>query len=487
MFFHLRNTLVELLAWLSSETTVLLSPDPDQELVGYVVLDPRKQAKFLRLLQRYSHPADWVMTTNGPALPYRRACQIITRIERRVEEKSKLRDVRNRLRAVRQAAMEAEALARVAVEPSATSEPGEADSAVDVAEESPLRERCVPWALVDEDTLVSALEGVASRDTGRKQVLKALRARPKRWLPITSDAHIEAARALLTSFPNFEAVIELVVRHLTLRARLRRPLSLPALLLEGPPGIGKTMFVSELAKVLGFYWRAFSFAEVTGGFMLTGSSTQWSGAGHGILAKLVIDTPDEQVPLLLGDEVDKALTANSYPTATSLIGMLEPLTAAHFSDEFIGVPMDIRPLSLIMTCNHLARVRPEILSRVRPVSIPTPTQSQMPAIVRSVDAGVRASLDGIDKLFEPLDEALIQAISALPPRDLGKLLTDGYAAACQAQTSALGMMRLTSQHLDLLKGSTENVSVPTRDPATLDSEQVLLAARLLVWAPSTRH
>ena len=491
MFVHVRRCIRDYRLWFQSAEVVLISSDADPMPVPYIPIRADVSKNLRRFLRWFSRPSAWIDTPDGPALSYREADRMAKRLWDLIDQRRTRAETRMNRTAAGSNTRQVGAGDPSAEEP--LSAPGEvADEEMqadaDAEAEAPDRETGFsPWQLVDAAAITPTHDTSRRKDSAWDAWQLKLKNRPLRRLPVATEAHVQAVRDLIECFPNFEEAIEQIVQHLVLRARLSRPLSLPPLLLDGPPGVGKTKFVSVLARVLGMHWSAFSFAEVSGGFLLTGNSGRWAGAGPGLIAKLVIETPDGQVPLMLADEVDKALSGNSYPTETSLIGMLEPLTAARFTDEFLEVPMDIRPLCLIMTCNQLKRVRPEILSRMRVVSIPPPSKAQMPAIVRSVDAGVRAALDGLEDLFEPLDEEIVHAIAALPPRDLGKLLRDGYARACSEQATALGMMRLTVAHLDL---KTEPATpVEARPPVSVqnEAERVLQAVNLLLWRPSTRH
>lgn len=491
MFVHLRRCVRDYRLWFQSAEVVLIPSGADQVPVPYIPVGSDVSKNLRRFLRWFSRPAAWIETPDGPALSYHEAHRMARRLSDRFDQRRSRAESRMNRTALGSNTRPIGAGDHPAeVSLPTHGEATEAETEADADAEAKAPDRATgfsTWRLVDAAAITLTHDGARRKDSAWEAWMLKLKNRALRRLPVATEAHVQAVRDLTECFPNFEEAIEQIVRHLVLHARLSRPLSLPPLLLDGPPGIGKTKFVSALATVLGFHWSAFSFAELSGGFLLTGSSGRWAGAGPGLIAKLVIETPDGQVPLMLADEVDKALTGNSYPTETSLIGTLEPLTAARFTDEFLEVPMDIRPLCLIMTCNQLNRVRPEILSRMRVVSIPPPSKAQMPAIIRSVDEGVRAALDGLEDLFEPLDDEIIHAIAALPPRDLGKLLSDGYARACAKQATALGMMRLKLEHLDLKTEAPKQVKVLPPAVVQLVAQQVLQAVDLLLWRPSTRH
>ena len=50
-----------------------------------------------------------------------------------------------------------------------------------------------------------------------------------------------------------------------------------AILIEGPPGIGKTHFAREVAHLLGTGMGFLSMSSMTAGWLLSGSSSQWMG------------------------------------------------------------------------------------------------------------------------------------------------------------------------------------------------------------------
>ncbi len=53
------------------------------------------------------------------------------------------------------------------------------------------------------------------------------------------------------------------------------PLEVTHILLLGEPGLGKTKFVSELAKVLQLPYFELSLATITSSFVLSGGDLQW--------------------------------------------------------------------------------------------------------------------------------------------------------------------------------------------------------------------
>lgn len=274
---------------------------------------------------------------------------------------------------------------------------------------------------------------------------------PQRWLPRVTQAHIDAVRSLGTAYPNFRAVIDYYCRDLQLQKRVGAALRLPTVLLLGPPGLGKTLFAKALAKVLSLHLRLQSMAEVTAGWVLTGSDKKWNESTPGVIARHVAACPMGRAPMVVLDELDKTSTHLNYPADVALLGLLERHTAQAFRDENLDVSLDVSPVSWLLTANRTGGVRPEILSRLKIFEIAAPTPEQMPAIVRSVDAALREEFAFLAETFEPLDESVVSSLRSRAPRDLRRLLQDAYALVAEREIEDSGL-RLTVADLEAVQG-----------------------------------
>ena len=86
---------------------------------------------------------------------------------------------------------------------------------------------------------------------------------------------------LYDDLPNFGEVLDDVKRQLALCEDSRDALEITPLLLLGPPGVGKTHFAREIAKLLGTGMGFISMSSMTAGWVLSGASSQWKGARAG--------------------------------------------------------------------------------------------------------------------------------------------------------------------------------------------------------------
>lgn len=350
----------------------------------------------------------------------------------------------------------------------------------------------IRWEVCDQARLKEQIDkqSSGSRNEERRRLLESLAVNRVRWIPIVNDGHIKSVQRLADSFPNYQEVIDALVRKLKLRKRLKQSLWLPKLLLDGAPGLGKTLFVQRLATVLGLHYRVMSFADVTGGFVLTGSHNLWSGAGPGILAAHILNTPPDKMPLLLGDELDKASGNRSHATDVSLLGALEGHSAARFRDEFLDLEIDIRPLSLILASNNRNQIRPEMLSRMTLVNIRLPTPDEMPTVVRSVDRLIRDESEGIADMFRPLSDEVVRSIAVHPPRAIRKILEDAYDWANSEAEDEASDIEVKLAHLGIkpvddrpAPAMEPDPGHPTPDQPIDLSEIVQDMFRLLMWWP----
>ncbi len=348
------------------------------------------------------------------------------------------------------------------------------------------------WQVCDPKEVARVISSLddSKASSGRKRTLERLAQNPVRMLPRVTRDHIDAVLNVALSFPNFGELTAEIVMDLSLKMRLGEVLTLPHLLLHGAPGTGKSLFARRLADALGFHYKDFSFAQMTAGFLLTGSSDRWASSSVGVLADAVISAPSGKVPLIFGDEIDKSSSERNYPTDTALLSALEPDTAATFCDEFLGCQIDLRPLNFIFAANVISTIKPEILSRLTSVMVRVPTDDEMPAVIHSIDRDLRTQRPGISNHFEPLDDAVLSQLTSTAPRALYRTLKRAYSVAASENSGTDGLIRLQPEHLGITPqkrqvGTTGSPKVqPSPDQlASYVARQALLELRLTFWDP----
>ena len=220
----------------------------------------------------------------------------------------------------------------------------------------------------------------------------------------------EELNGLQKNFPNFSQVITTIIGpHLALMDSGIKH-KMPAVLLIGPLGIGKTQFALNLAALMCVPSLFLPMNSETNSSALAGSSTFWSNSNPGRLFELLAwGTKGESPvanPLIILDEADK-VTADRYDPLAALYSLLEEETASKFEDQSLpDIVFDASNVRYILTANDASTIPEPILSRVIQFHIPMPTQLEQREITQSIFRGL------IEKLVLEFDNRLCDEILA---------------------------------------------------------------------------
>lgn len=268
-------------------------------------------------------------------------------------------------------------------------------------------------------------DGAARRNEGLKSWYDRMRALGgSRY--IIKPSTTAAVDDLCEKSPNFVNVVDDLRKYLALALVGNEAVQFTPMLLLGEPGLGKTYFAKRLAQALGTGFEFISMSSLTAGWVLTGASAQWHNARPGKVAQTLIEG-EYANPLVVLDEVDKAGGDSRYDPMGALYALLERDTAAHFKDEFIDVDMDASHILWIATANDESTIPEPILNRMNVYAIERPDAHGARRIALAVYQEI---LDAHHWPFpyEPSDSVL-ERLSALPPRDMRKLLLDAFGTA----------------------------------------------------------
>ena len=182
-------------------------------------------------------------------------------------------------------------------------------------------------------------------------------------------------------FPNFARVIDAVEALVAIGAADEHGVAVEPLLMVGPPGVGKTLFVEALADAAGVDMAAIPLGAAQGGFDIVGTSIHWGNTTPGQVWKLLATGAAANGVLLL-DEIDKMSGDSRFSTESSLLDLLDPRTAVRFEDQAVGVAMDTSLVWKLATANTLDTLSRPIKSRFEIVEIKPPTASELEEIYR---------------------------------------------------------------------------------------------------------
>jgi ATP-dependent Lon protease len=287
-------------------------------------------------------------------------------------------------------------------------------------------------SVAEERTIydVSAIERALEDANGnRNEALASLYEKMKqrgggRFLIRPSDA--DMIDDLYDTCPNFADVIDDLKKYLALSVAGNEPMSFTPILLLGEPGIGKTHFARELASRLGTGHEFVSMSSLTAGWVLSGASSQWSNAKPGKVAHTLVHG-DFANPIVVLDEVDKAGGDSRYDPMGALYSLLEKDTARAFKDEFIDIDIDASHILWVTTANDERSIPEPILNRMNVYEVPRPDHDAAISIAAALYREIVAAHDW--GFPAEADEAVLERLAALPPRDMRKRLLAAFGTA----------------------------------------------------------
>lgn len=163
-------------------------------------------------------------------------------------------------------------------------------------------------------------------------------------------------------------------------------LRLPPLLLDGPPGIGKSHWARRLGALLSAPVTVIEATGESASFGVVGSQRGWGGAHPGRPIETVLQTLIGN-PVIVVDEVEKAGTITSnkgtaYGLTEGLLPLLEPLSARRWSCPYYQVKFDMSWVGWVMTSNDYRRLPAPLLSRCPPLRLQALTLTELIGFAR---------------------------------------------------------------------------------------------------------
>ena len=268
----------------------------------------------------------------------------------------------------------------------------------------------------------------------RKEELERLRPAlsPMKLIMCRDEAQAdEIAAGLHAEAPWLAAATEYAWHALRQSARRGEPVRFRPVILNGPPGVGKSLWARNLAKALELPLADVDASKGGAGFGLVGLERGWSSAQPGrpldlLLAQRVAN------PLIVVDEICKAKSATSeggshHAFADALLSLLEPATAKSWECPFFRITFDMSHLSWILTSNTARTIPEPIRSRCQLLEIADPTPQHLHDVADRQARRLGLTQAARDAALAALEQAPVLTRRRISLRDVSRILDRAVA------------------------------------------------------------
>lgn len=236
---------------------------------------------------------------------------------------------------------------------------------------------------------------------------------------------------LAIEFPNFLSVIKYLKGILAESFLTQQPLDLPVINLDGPAGIGKSLFVKRFSSLFNLNFNSIPVTSMGDKFELMGANRTWNNASLGACAKALLLKSDSYSPCFLIDELCLVKSVGERNIVPTLLGLFESEQCKSLTENFLGISVDFSGLVIFTTTNDIANLLPALRSRIVSFSIFEPSKEQMKTIANNIYTKYRNDRSLENFIAESIPANCVSFYLNLPPRQAKQALIAAIRNAIQ--------------------------------------------------------
>ncbi len=190
------------------------------------------------------------------------------------------------------------------------------------------------------------------------------------WGVYTKDNYNikKAAKILDDDHYGLEDVKERILELISVGV-VKGDLSGSIILLQGPPGVGKTSIGQSVARSLGRKFYRFSLGGMRDEAEIKGHRRTYIGAMPGKFIQAIKSCESSNAVIML-DEIDKIGASFRGDPASALLEVLDPEQNRDFLDHYLDVRFDLSKILFICTANQLETIPGPLMDRMEIIQLP---------------------------------------------------------------------------------------------------------------------
>ncbi len=192
----------------------------------------------------------------------------------------------------------------------------------------------------------------------------------------------------------------------------------PVLCFSGPPGMGKTSIGKAIAEAMGRKFFRLSLAGLRDEAELRGHRRTYVGAMPGRILQGIQKTGSRN-PVIMLDEVDKAIQNFQGDATSVLLEMLDPEQNTAFVDHYMGLPFDLSAALFICTANAVDRLPAPLRDRLEVIEFPGYTRQEKIRIASQFLVPGQLKQHGLDDRLVTLSPEAVALIVTEYTREAG--------------------------------------------------------------------